>query len=1111
MSDAHGIDELRVRVAFPSKAAAVRTQQDVVPLIRERLMSVVSDVFDQVSAGSGCRRFDRIDVDLGRIRDLSDFGLFENRLRRRLRDALGTPEPPGSTVAERSERRADVVPGDPDDPANAAAGMDAVGFSAEVRPAAPRSERLVDVVPGDAGDPANGAAGVDASGLLARAGPDASSAEDRRFAASSEPGRSPDEAGLRRLFRNGGATDSFVDALVAWYPIDLQHRLIRRLAGANADWILAALNRLKRDEENRGNPALSVAARRLVFKGLASADPEALDEVFVRLADRLSESRSKPGSRAGARTRPGDAEPGSYGGARTRPGDAESGSYEVAWTRSGDAEPGRYAGAWTRPGDSDVFGSDESVDDGRAGPGHPAETGVVNTSRSNDTDTAIATDANRSNDTDTAIVTDASLSKDAGAAIAEVRQAYEDYSAMSAVLADAPTYTSVPVFDGRILHRLIARRPWLFARLLTDFRDSPLSDEALARRIAPDVGERLLRVALSLRSPAAGRLSVPGEVAAGSQAIAEKDLGDGPADGLAEAVIACARRSDRPALSVVVALRALLSGRLGEVLVSLRPGRRGRPARLNGDDGADGRRPDAPARAQPASALGAGQTLEELIRGGWSTRKSTVHSESGAGEYPAGVPDRECLDPGPRPADNLAPDRECLVSGSGSAGNLAPGHEYLDSAPETAGNLASDREYRDSYPESASNLKLATTAENGIRENIPRTQVSVAAACDALECELLNDKTASPDRTSITDLAWIIFRESPGELRRLIDRLRKEEPRRFEVLVAALPEALLAAITVRFRPVTGEKLLAQAEVLAGAYVEAACVADVPLVRACKWACVFEHALDPAADDSPRVLAAALAERMCAQGAGANAAAVRRRVARALSVTAVGGHIEPETLRGLLAGLEDRPPADRAGMAELKPVSLRHGVAAGAKPVSLRHDEAVSTLRVGNAGLVIAAVFLPRLYRALELTTNDKLTTDTFVDSDAALRAAQLSQWIVDLEPAPAGTGLALNKLLCGLDPQAPVGRHFAPGDRELTLVRSLLENLLVHWTALGNTSVPGLQASFLQRSGRLSPEDGGWRLTVEPRAYDMLLDRLPWCLSPIKLPWMRVPLHVDWR
>ncbi len=1066
MSDAHGIDELQVRVAFPSKAAAVRTQQDVVPLIRERLMSVVSEVFDRFSAGPGRRRFDRIDVDLGRIRDLSDFGLFENRLRRRLRDALGTPESVGSNVAERSQRRADVVPG-------------------------------------DAGDPANGAAGGDASGLLARAGPDAPSAEDRRFAASSEPGRSPDEAGLSRLFRNGGATDSFVDALVARYPIDLQHRLIRRLAGANADWILAALNRLKRDEANRGNPALSVAARRLVLKGLASADPEALDEVFVRLADRLAES----GSCAGARTRPGDAEPGPYGGARTRPGDTESESYE---------------GARTRLGDSGVFGIDESVDDGRAGSEHPAETRVTDTSRSNDadtaitkdtsrsndtdtaitkdtgrsndTDTAIATDTNPSNDTDTAIVTDASLSNDADSAIAEVRQAYEDYSAMSAVLADAPAYTSVPVFDGRMLHRLIARRPWLFARLLTDFRDSSLSDEALARRIAPDVGERLLRAALSLRSPATGRSSVPGGAPDGSQGIAEKDLGDGSADGLAEAVIACARRSDRPALFVLAALRALLSGRLDEVLVSLRPGRRGRPARSNGDDGADGRRSDTPVRAQPASALGAGQTLEELIRSGRPTRQSAVHAESGAGDYPAGAPDRECLDSGREPAGNLASDRE-----------------YLDSGREPAGNLTSDCEYLDSAPEPAGNLKLATTAENGIPESTIPTHISVAATCDALERELLNGKTASPDRTSIADLAWTVFRESPGKLRRLIDRLRKEEPRRFEALVGVLPEALLAAITVRFRPVTGEKLLAQAEVLAGACVEAACVADVASVRACKWACVLEHALDPAADDSPRVLAASLAEQMCAQGAGANAAGVRRRVARALSVTAVGGHIEPETLRGLLAGLEDRPPADRAGMAELRPVSLRHVAAAGAKPASLRHDEAVSTLRVGNAGLVIAAVFLPRLYRALELTTNDELKTNRFVDSDAALRAVQLSQRIVDPEPAAAGTGLALNKLLCGLDPQDPAGRHFAPGDRELTLVRSLLENLLVHWTALGNTSVSGLQASFLQRPGRLSPEDGGWRLTVEPRAYDMLLDRLPWCLSPIKLPWMRVPLHVDWR
>jgi hypothetical protein len=36
-------------------------------------------------------------------------------------------------------------------------------------------------------------------------------------------------------------------------------------------------------------------------------------------------------------------------------------------------------------------------------------------------------------------------------------------------------------------------------------------------------------------------------------------------------------------------------------------------------------------------------------------------------------------------------------------------------------------------------------------------------------------------------------------------------------------------------------------------------------------------------------------------------------------------------------------------------------------------------------------------------------------------------------------------------------------------------------------------------------------LKVQPRAFDMLLDRLPWGFSIIKLPWMQGVLHVEWR
>ena len=71
--------------------------------------------------------------------------------------------------------------------------------------------------------------------------------------------------------------------------------------------------------------------------------------------------------------------------------------------------------------------------------------------------------------------------------------------------------------------------------------------------------------------------------------------------------------------------------------------------------------------------------------------------------------------------------------------------------------------------------------------------------------------------------------------------------------------------------------------------------------------------------------------------------------------------------------------------------------------------------------------------------------------------------------------------------------------------------MIDNWKVLGNTSVAGLRETFLQRQGRLQLRDDAWRLRVEPKAFDMLLDQLPWGFSTIKYPWMERAIYVEWR
>ena len=166
-----------------------------------------------------------------------------------------------------------------------------------------------------------------------------------------------------------------------------------------------------------------------------------------------------------------------------------------------------------------------------------------------------------------------------------------------------------------------------------------------------------------------------------------------------------------------------------------------------------------------------------------------------------------------------------------------------------------------------------------------------------------------------------------------------------------------------------------------------------------------------------------------------------------------------------------------------------------------------TLYVANAGLVLAGPYMPMLLSRLELTRDGR-----FVDDRAQERAVHLLQFLVDGEAEPAAEHrLVLNKLVCGLDFPVPVGRDFQVRDPERAMIESLLRTMVARWSALGRTSLAGLRETFLRRQGALAQDDGAWRLAVEPRAFDMLLDRIPWGYGTLKLPWMAQVLHVDWR
>lgn len=164
------------------------------------------------------------------------------------------------------------------------------------------------------------------------------------------------------------------------------------------------------------------------------------------------------------------------------------------------------------------------------------------------------------------------------------------------------------------------------------------------------------------------------------------------------------------------------------------------------------------------------------------------------------------------------------------------------------------------------------------------------------------------------------------------------------------------------------------------------------------------------------------------------------------------------------------------------------------------------IHVDDAGLVILWPMFSHFFSQLQLTNKG-----TFVNAAAAERAVLLLRHLVTGESEAPEPALSLDKLLCGVPWGTPVPRRIVLTDQEGELSTQLLTVVTQRWAPLANTSLAGLRESFLQREGRLVEHDDAWQLTVATRAYDMLLDRLPWNLSPVRLPWMPTLLHVRWR
>ena len=161
--------------------------------------------------------------------------------------------------------------------------------------------------------------------------------------------------------------------------------------------------------------------------------------------------------------------------------------------------------------------------------------------------------------------------------------------------------------------------------------------------------------------------------------------------------------------------------------------------------------------------------------------------------------------------------------------------------------------------------------------------------------------------------------------------------------------------------------------------------------------------------------------------------------------------------------------------------------------------------VVNSGIILLHPFLEMYFGESFL-----LQERRFVSDDACKRAVLLLHYLTTGETEGAEYDMLLQKILCGLAVEETLPNKLELLEKEQEEAMNLLQSVINYWPPLKNTSADGLRSTFLQREGKLEAKENGWLLTVEQKTVDVLLDKLPWGFSTIKLPWMKEMLNVDW-
>lgn len=163
----------------------------------------------------------------------------------------------------------------------------------------------------------------------------------------------------------------------------------------------------------------------------------------------------------------------------------------------------------------------------------------------------------------------------------------------------------------------------------------------------------------------------------------------------------------------------------------------------------------------------------------------------------------------------------------------------------------------------------------------------------------------------------------------------------------------------------------------------------------------------------------------------------------------------------------------------------------------------SEFYLDNAGLVLIHPFLKSLFENCKLLNKDNTITHPET-------AAHLLHYIATGKEQDYENAMGFEKFLCNIPLAQPIERNIVLSDEMKKEAATMLQAVLSNWKVMKTASAELLQNEFLQRPGKLSINgDESPTIIIERKTQDILLDKLNWNLSIIKLAWKKRIIYVN--